>query len=344
MLDKIKIILDNTYVSDENRRGYKQYKGIRNPNKIVNVKYIPLDKNKHDAFFENNVDEEEDLQSVKEIEKHRIKVILIDDTNKHTTKLIVEGSIRKWYFGIDATQDLKRNEFIHCIDSISRIIGLEDKSLWNAKITQLETGVTIRMKDEHRGIVNCIFDYQAFQKNTFGQYGVEFKGANYDVIFYDQIRKIYNHRDKKERQYKKLTNNNFFLRYEIQGHKVSGMDMFKDKLDTLLKVRSNWKYIAENLLLTLDEVTFVNTISPDLYVELKKGGKKEMSRFLTYKGLQEIGLENFRILLEQMKSRKKSAFKKDFVELYNDFSEKDKKDYKKIFSRKLEQKLNFLLK
>ena len=344
MIDKIKIMLENTYIADEKRMGYKQYKAVKKPNTFVNVKYIPLDKNKHDSFFEDNENEEDDIKSIKEIKEHRIKIILIDYLDENKTKLIIEGSIRKWHFGIDRTQDLKKSEFIYCIDKIAQEIGIEDKSLWNATVTQLETGVTIRMKDEHRGIVNCIFDYQAFQKNTFGQFGVEFSGANYDVIFYDQIRRIYNRSDKKERQYKKLTENNFFLRYEIQGHKVSGMEMFRNNFDTLLKIRSNWKSVAENLVLTLEEVKFVNVISPDLYVELKQGEKKQMTNYLTFKGLQSIGLENFRILLQQMKSRKKSTFKGDFIELYEQFSEKDKKEYKKIFTRKLEQKLNSLLK
>lgn len=343
MIDKIKIMLEDTFIADEKRKGYKQYKAVRKPNVFVNVKYIPLDKNKHDPFFEDNEDEEDDIKSIKEIENHRIKVMLIDDLEKQTTKLIIEGNLRKWHFGIDATQDLKKSEFIYCIDKIAQQIGIEDKSLWNAKVTQLETGVTIRMKDEHRGIVNCIFDYHAFQKNTFGQFGVEFTGVNFDIIFYAQIRRIYNRRGKLKRQYDKLTKNNFFLRYEIQGHKVSGMEMFKNNLDTLLKIRSNWKYAAENLLLTLEEVTFVNVISPDLYVELKQGEKKQMTNFLTFKGLQDIRLENFRILIQQMKSRKKSTFKGDFIKLYEQFSEKDKKEYKKIFTLKLEQKLGTLL-
>ena len=340
MIDKIVINLKNVVIPEEKRKGYKSFKAVSKPNTFVRVKYIALSKQKQSEFYDDILHIEDEIETLKEIDKHRVKVMLIDYLNKGTTTLIVEGSIRKWYFGKDRTQDFKRKEFIHAIDSLAYEIGIEDKSIWNAKVTQLETGLTIRMKDKHRGIISCIFDYKNFKKHTFDEYGVEFSGANYDVIFYDQIRKIYNRKEKKEKTHDKVTKNNFFLRYEIQGHKVSGMDMFNPRLNTLLKIRSNWKYIGENLLNTLNTVMFVNIIDPETYVEVKNGEKKSLSKFLVLKGLQFIGLENFRILVKQMKSKKKPDFKKYFIKVYEDFENKKKENYKDIFTEKLIKKIN----
>ena len=239
---------------------------------------------------------------------------------------------------------MNKKDFIEVVRFLANDIGISENKLWNAKVTKLETGVTIKLRDEHRAIFNCIFGYKAFRKNIYDNTGVEFKGENYDLIFYDMLRNIFNKKDKLERSYRKLSKNNFFLRYEIQGHKVSGMDMFKNKSNTLLKLKSNWKYLGQNLLDTLDKVEFVDVISPDTYMDIKGGTKKQMSHYLIYKGIKKIGLENVRQLIEQMNPKKRAEYKKDFIKIYEEHLVKDRRNYEVIFRQKVEKKLSSLCK
>ena len=164
------------------------------------------------------------------------------------------------------------------------------------------------MKDEEKGVLCCIFDYIASRKNTYSDSGVEFKSSNYDVIFYDVLRRIYNRKGKKQSQLKKIAKNNFLFRYEIQCHKISGTPMFENKLNTLLKIYDSWDYIGENLLKTFCAVKFVNVLSPEISVELKESTLKTMKNYLVYQGMKKIGLENVRVLTGKMKKEKRISY------------------------------------
>ena len=339
MIDKIKIKLENVLIPNEKRKGYFQFPSSKNSKTVVSVKYMALEENKNTEFIQDDFEEDDKLDSYKIIDEHRMKINIVDYRNKETSTLYIEGSIRKWFYGMNSTQDLTKKDFITCIDKLAKEIGINDNSLWNSTVTKLETGVSIKLKEKHRGLVNCIFHYKDFKKHIHGEYGVEFKGVNYDVIFYDQVRKIFNRKGKKEKSHNKISKNNFILRYEIQGHKVSGMLMFKEKLNTLLKIRSNWKYVGTNLLKVLDKTQFVQVISPEAFITVTKGEKTEMAKFLTFKGMQSIGLENFRVILSQMKSKRKSDFRSDFIETYESFAQMDTEDHKAIFTEKVEKRI-----
>lgn len=335
MYDKLKLSLDKIALSEQAFSSFTLFGRAKKNNKIeVYKRYI------------NNVSVKQDYEQPDaehtSSEKYRIVLTLLRDNEYNKSKLLVEGNLRKWYYGKHNIRDLNKKDFCLSVRMLAKTIGIEENLLWNASVTKLETGVTLKLKEEHRGIVNCIFDYKAFRKNTYDNSGVEFKGENYDVIFYDMLRRVFNQKNKLERTYKKLTKKNFLFRYEIQGHKVSGMDMFKGKANTLLKLKTNWKYIGTNLINTLNQVKFVNTISPMIYLDIKGGNKTQMTNYLTYKGIESIGLENFRQLIEQMNPKKRSEYKKAFLLIHDEHLRKDKENYKSVFTRKLQDKIDSL--
>jgi len=278
----------------------------------------------------------------KELDKYKLSVIINENTSLNKSQLIIDGSIRKWFTGADSTRDLTRKEFVKCINRIAQLVGLDDKSIWDAKVTQLETGVTLKFKPKYRGIINCIFDYKSFVKNTFDRYGVEFKSSNYDLIFYDQLRRVYNKKGKKQRIYNKLDKKIFVLRYEIQSHKVSGTPMFEGELDTLYKIKNNWKYIGENLIKTLEKVEIKDILSPEIFIDLINGAKTEMNKYLMYEGIKEIGVENLRTLLSQIKNKKRSEYKKYYLELFDNYQEIEKENYEVILRQKLKKRIKQL--
>jgi len=341
MIDKIRLIVEDANVPENMNGLFTFYKGKNKKNEVKIYKCF-LEFEEHSEINNILVEDLEDEEQESVLKQYRINLTWFENKKLGKTRLRIDGNLRKWYYGINSSRDLSKKAFIDCIKILAEKIEMEENKLWNAKVTKLETGVTLKLKKKHRGIVNCIFDYKAFHKNTFGETGVEFKSENYDVIFYDHLRRVYNQKEKLERTYKKLAKNNFLFRYEIQSHKVSGTDMFKGKLDTLLRLKSNWKYIGENLLKTLNTVTFVNIVSPEIYSGIKGGTKKQMSKYLIYKGIKSIGIENFRILVEQMNPKKRSKYKKDFLNLYEQFLDIEKENYEVIFTQKVTGKIQSL--
>ncbi|MFC7356468.1 hypothetical protein ACFQO1_02110 [Jejudonia soesokkakensis] len=327
MVDKIKLILDNIELSNEAFGKFKFFSTAKNDKRIKVFK----------RFIKN------DSRLNIEYKEYKISLTLLSNEKLSNNKLIIEGNFRKWYFGTDNISDLNKKKFCNVVSQVAKKIGIEQNVLWNARVTKLETGVTVKLKEKHRGIVNCIFSYKNFRKNTYDNSGVEFKGENYDVIFYDMLRRMFNRKHKLERQYKKLTKSNFFFRYEIQVHKVSGVDMFKEKANTLLKIKNNWKYLGQNLITTLDNVKFVDVISPSQFMELKGATKKPMTDYLTYKGIESIGMENLRQLINQMKPKSRPDYRRDFIELYEKQLSEDKEDYESIFKEFIQNRVKELI-
>ncbi|WP_044402045.1 hypothetical protein [Lacinutrix sp. Hel_I_90] len=326
MIDKIKFLLRNYPVNEEMRNSYRKFGKSRfNPEINVLVKYLTREEN-----------------LCKKNKKHSLKLTLAYDTKHGNHKLYIEGSIRKWYYGKYNIRDFNYKDFCQCISLLSKRLEIEENILWNAEITKLETGVTIRFTKEFEGIALCVSRYKNFKKNTYEDKGVKFKGKNYHVIFYDKIREIYNDKDKLERSYDKITKNNFLFRYEIQGHKVSGMKMFKNKVDTLLKVKNNWKYLGDNLIMTLDKVEFIDVISPEAYINLRGGAITEMSEFLIYKGIKAIGIEKTRLLIETLNPKKRTKCRKKYNGIYEKHLIEDRQNYEDIFRQKLLEKLFFV--
>lgn len=341
MVDKIRMIIEDVELPSNLKGLYTFYRNQSENNGIVIHKCF-LELEKHKELNKALVDDLEEEKQEEVLKKYRINLTWFENKKIGRIRLKIDGNLRKWYYGLDSSRDLSKKAFVDCIRLLSSKIEVEENKLWNATVTKLETGVTLKLKEKHRGIVNCIFDYKAFDKNIFNTTGVEFKGENYDVIFYDHLRRIYNQKDKREKLYKKIAKNNFLFRYEIQSHKVSGTTMFKNKLNTLLRIKSNWKYIGENLLKTLDIVIFVNILSPEIYSEIKGGTKKQMTKYLIYQGIKKIGVENFRILVEQMNPKKRSQYKKEFLKLYEEFLDVEKKNYEVIFTQKVINKIQSL--
>ncbi len=315
MIDKIKFCVNDFKISKEDLKSFRNYgKAKANENIEVYVKYLA-----------NN--------------NHKLALKLAYDLRFNNHRLYIEGSLRKWYYGKHNIQDFNFKDFTECIYLLSKSLNIETNKLWNSKVTKLETGITLRFKKEDEGIVFCISRYKRFKKNIYETKGVKFKGKNYNLIFYDKMREIYNDKEKLERNYRKITKNNFLFRYEIQGQKVSGMDMFKSKANTLLKVKNNWKYLGQNLISTLDTVEFIDVISPQMYMNLKGGSITEISEFLIYKGMKSINIENTRMLIEELNPKKRSDCRKKVKRIYEKHLDQEKRNYEAIFRQTVEKKV-----
>ncbi len=339
MIDNIKIIIDNVDIDEKNF--IKRFKHFHRSTYKRQEKYY------FSGFITPDLEGlEEDLfnDNFAKDDKPRLKIKLKKDIELDNFTLSIQGSIRKWFYGVRSSQDFTKKKFSKCINDLANLIGIKENEIWRGKITKIETGITLRLKDKHRGMIHDIFKYKNARKNTFSDIGVEFKSANYDVIFYDLVERIFNKGSKgkgknKKSTKKKINKNNFLFRYEIQSHKVSGTKMFQDKLNTVYNIERNWDYIGKNLLDTIEEVVFLKNVSIEDYTILKEGTLKTIKEYLIIMGIKKITPTITSNLISKMSNRKKGEFKKNIFQIYEKYEQKTKTDNKIIFVQELKRRI-----
>ncbi|WP_128330117.1 hypothetical protein [Apibacter sp. HY039] len=301
MIDRIKIILDNPEFLPEKEKLFKNYK--------------TPPKWKFTRRFRNLFNSEVQLPKGEKSARLRLFLCTYKDTGK--TKLVFNGSIRKWYERKEHRKNLTYNKFIEVISMLEKEIGLVENSLWKAKVTQIEIGVTtgIKLKAEDRNFFLCIGSHKELtQKNSYSNTGVEFIGENYHVIFYDKISHIFCNKNKSLG--KNINENYFVLRYEIQIHKISGVSLFEGKINKLWKIKKYWDEINMELRDSLDHVDYIDVISDEQIKKLKNCGKKELMEYFIFKGMESIGYRRSSVLFKNMTPNNRSLHSKSFKDIY----------------------------
>lgn len=358
MVDRIKFVVDNADLSDE-ILNKKFFKG--RPNKEGTIVYT----------FRNNYIEEEDIN---EDETDDEKVILKSRYSKYLyiqyvqyktskklpnvtynvkNKLIIHRNIRKDWFGNGRLADLGYKSFVKKINSYGEEFQIDNKRLWNARVTKIELGVTLRLPIKMYGILSCFNSFSGLtEKDIYGKDGVSFIGTNFSVSFYDKIEKMDKNNElfiksKNKRKLKdKVTKKNYFLRFELKVEKVSGFynKNFDDKINHLSKIRDNWNHLLYSVGNLYQQIKYIDVVSPEVMDLIKGEEKKPMDNLLKFQGIKSITPDVFfEELLPQMKKEKQSKFKKEYRDFYNDYERKFRHGFKEEFRAKLDEKIDSLL-
>jgi len=138
----------------------------------------------------------------------------------------IQGSIRKFYFGDSALDDLNFNQLIDAFDKLRSILKIKPINFNTASVTRLDMGITMRVDQAPMSYIGMIESRSRLRKDKFGDQGVQFPGANKKIIFYNKYLDV----DKKRKDKKgKITyrgsevNSENWLRYEVQWKKLSGL-------------------------------------------------------------------------------------------------------------------------
>lgn len=335
MIDKTSLILYNArFIKNIENTFTKPV--FKRRNKAVLVRRMHLYYNEfYDPNNKRNTNKENYKQS-----RRCLKIRIETNTKSNKTKLFISGNLRKWYKNVKSTNDLSFKDFVNAIDKLEKEIGLLQGTLWNAKVTKLEIGVCLRLTDDDRGLMLCIADYINFKKMTFCNETIKFKGADYDIIFYDKIKEIVNHESIKKKNGKSMNRKNFILRFEMQIRKMSNMTLqIKDNLNTLALIKKNWLVIGEVLMDKLYEVKFVDVISKLDYMQIKKGGIKDVKAILFCQRIRDIGVDNFLKITNAME-KKKGDTRDNILKVYNEYLDNnDQISYKQFLAEKLQNKI-----
>lgn len=257
--------------------------------------------------------------------------IEITQLEDNMVKLNVTNSLRKWYFNKETVGDFTKNEFNDCLDLLTQKLFISKKVLLEAKVTRVEYGSNLNLREELRCFYLCIHSHHDIKKKcSFGNETVEFRGENRSVIFYDKVaeQKGKTFLARNEKKMKKF----LLLRYEIKVNKMSGSPE-KSKMETLNKIIENWDDIVDLWRNELDKITFVNNMNGRTYDYLKDAKIKPIKEYLIYIGIESLGTEKLELILrDRMYAKLRSQTSKDLVRIYNDFKEKiEDEDFEFIF-------------
>lgn len=364
MVDKIKFIVDNAKIQDE----------------ILKKKFFPAvnKKGSKEYLYRNNYVEDEDdeidsaeTSSEKSSYENKFKKYLYikyivysspknlpNNDYSIRSELVIHRNIRKDRFGEGAVHDLSYLGFIKIIEKYINEFGIEEKLMWNARVTKLELGVTLKLKSKMRGVLSCFESFNGItEKHIYGNTGISFRGKNFAVTFYDKLVQMHKNQElfkrskRKNELFEKVTKNNYFLRFELKIHKVSGFNsdesLFKKRIERLKEIKDNWNYLGKALFKMYEKVNYIDILSPEVEDSFKNQATTPMNHYLMFKGIKSIGKDRlFTQLIPLMKddSISQSKFKKYYRDFYNNYDRKFLVDYGAEFGNKLEDKIEFLMK
>lgn len=361
MVDKIKFIVDNANLDKKilEEKFFEQ-----NPSKNEDEKkekdiviYV-FKNNKTEGNDEEDSEDSDNLDDKKYKKYLYIKYVVrkipkrlpnVDYEIK--SELIIHRNIRKDWFGAGSSKDLGYENFIEIIEKYADLFGIEEKKLWNARVTKVELGVTLKLSAKMKGILSCFESFKDItEKNSYGNNGIGFIGENFSISIYDKLLRMVDNNEifKKSRRkkilVKKLTKKHYFLRFELKVEKVSGFyrSDFKNRINYLKEIRNNWDYLGQAVLKLYSDINFVDILSPEVQEKISGEEKTPMNNFLKFTGIKSIGEDNFfRYFVPLMKGNG-IRFKKFYSKLYNDHKQMTKYGYKEDFRAIMEKKIESL--
>lgn len=266
------------------------------------------------------------------------------DANKDTFRLRINGSIRKWYFRGNNRSDLSKLQFLVCLNLLSNKIGISVQDLLKAKVTKLESGVTLLLDKKFMGLNDCFGRFGSFNK-IYEDSTLYFRGKNYSIISYEKLLEI-NKRDLSIKENPTKTNvikKYNHLRFEIKVNKVSGVTFYKKNTSTLKELMFNWNEIILQLHLYVNKIDFVDFISPDRIIDFPNLSNLDKKKYLKFKEIQKNGFYEELRKIEDQPSANKSRNIKSFFRDYRRYITNDMIDLKSEFLLELKKKTNRLV-
>jgi hypothetical protein len=364
MVDRIKFSVDNVEI-DQEILAKKFFKSA--PNKKGNVTYTFKNNFIEDDEEEDSTDETSETEKssydrrykkylyIKYIRYKIPKKLPQEEDIKYEirTELIIHRNIRKDRLGDGRIADISYIGFAKTINKYAQQFKIQEKKMWSARVTKIELGVTLRLKENMKGILSCFQSFKDLpEKNIYSDNGISFIGTNYSVSFYDKIERMDNNKElfpnskNKKKLKAKMTENNYFLRLELKVEKVSGFykQNFKGKLKHLVDIKNNWDYLCLSIAKLYYDVGFIDVLSLESRDSINGEERTPMNNYLKFKGIQLIGKDIFfEEILPLMKEKGLPRFRKEYRKFYDDYERKFRYSYKDDFKAKLDEKVELLM-
>ena len=227
--------------------------------------------------------------------------------NKNSSKVIIRGSLRKWYFGKYSLLDFTKESFRRAMNKLAKSLNMDLEDLYQGKITQCEIGLNVRTRISCEKIIPNIVEYgRLINPNNYHNLDETTYHNGYDKKFiaYDKCKEILKgrHRIRKRNAFETLADKGYhFLRIEIRlfdkkaftNHKLGHITCLSD-------LYNNWGNLYEFFTFQISKLTIYRPIAIS-----EKMSKKELQLAEFLNGEDFASDYNARIteLLSQCKSQ-----------------------------------------
>lgn len=257
---------------------------------------------------------------------------------KNVTKIRIENSLRKWYFGKNSTRDFNQSTLKDCLKVLANMLLVEVEDLLCFKIYELELGVTFKLPAEYKLLLPSLSEHKEFKK--YGQFNnhssVYFNAKDIGIICYDVLQKQLDKNQISKYVYTKLSNKYFFLRLELKIKKRSAVEFANEKMYTLIDLISNrneilnyWVYKMENISIDekicVEKANLLKDLSPKDYKEYACNKFIEIFTWAKFSNLIDTSIKD--------NPKKKYAVKKSFRMLQKKWSFAKTTSNKEIFKQ-----------
>jgi len=235
--------------------------------------------------------------------------------------IIIEGNLRKWYFGKTTIHDLTFMSFVKCLKMISQALEIDFDVFLKGKVNKVEIGKNIRIKSNPDQILSSLIKHPNIKETMSRNSSKSFEGIYFTLKFYDKLIEM----NKKGMRFAKIIQKQFsIVRYEIKienlnelSYKIGKFEGIGDFLQHYDRILTFWLEEYDKVYKT-NENTFIDLIDASLE------NVKELKKALMFVGIKTTGISNSLKLVDNLntsnshKSKLKKTFIMKFVPQFND--------------------------
>ncbi len=244
------------------------------------------------------------------------KVWLLLKTRMYEGKrfVLISGSIRKWYFGLNSFSDLDFYSFEKTIDLLGRIICNDSLILWGFRVRSIEFGFTLNLPMTYKDLPDSYADFQNFKRIWYQGETSSFVGKDsFTMSVYDkgeEVLKCRKLRDSKKdpKPISKLISKRTFIRYEMKVKRVEKVPCISEKAKTLGHVWEQWEDIRIELVEKIKAMRFIRETLAGQTYDFEGGNFTDLKNYLIFLGsIHAGGSRKTLALTEKLKRNKKEA-------------------------------------
>ena len=92
---------------------------------------------------------------------------------------IIEGNLRRWWFGIKSLNDLDYIDFKNALSLITKRLGIAESILYDFEVKKIELGANIKLPSSSAPIIQMFMSYPKLQRKSYEKGSVYFTGKKY---------------------------------------------------------------------------------------------------------------------------------------------------------------------
>ncbi|HZW62096.1 MAG TPA: phage/plasmid replication protein [Flavobacteriaceae bacterium] len=251
--------------------------------------------------------------------------------------LDLSGNLRKWWFGDNAFSDFSYGEYLKCMKSLARVLDADIVELLDFKIRMIELGVNVRMHRKYAKIIPAMKSFPRLtRRELINGETVKFNGEKQIQIVYDKLTEVGKRQltKKPKKNLKKLTENNFVLRYENVIKSRSGVKI-RNEISTFLMIMDNWNFIADYIIEQFHKIEVVEDylcVKDKELVDMNYVQIRDLFLFLFMEKYTIVEVEK---LINKIGNKHRSDYKKKFRGIYTKHLLKENNEIKSVVSNEL---------